>query len=45
MPLPEMIPAGALATPPKFTKVSGAELGFIGTGLLILQVQRSKIHS
>ena len=38
-PLPETIPAGALATP----EVSGDVLGLIGTGLLILQVQESKI--
>ena len=40
-PLPETIPAGALATP----DVSGDVLGLIGAGLLISQVQRSKIHS
>ena len=39
--LPETSPAGALATP----DVSGDVLGLIGAGLLISQVQRSKIHS
>ena len=38
-PLPETTPAGALATP----KVTGDVLGLIGTGLLIFQVQESKI--
>ena len=37
-PLPETIPAGALAA----LEVSGDVLGLIGTGLLISQVQRSK---
>ena len=37
--LPETIPAGTLATPDVF----GDVLGLISTGLLILQVQESKI--
>ena len=40
-PFPETIPAGTLAT----LDVSGNVLGLIRTGLLISQVQGSKIHS